>query len=365
MPQAHVSPPNVITGKHDVSYDTYLDQVMSRFPEDQRDRGDARTAQLMMQNLGVDTQWWSRAVDSDIVAGRGVGKRNQATLDDVVGMATEAVEQALLAGSVDPKSIDAVVLSNVSYWGSPGIISYLVQPCGLRQDVKKIELGRAACAGGATAFATAFDHVAAYPDARVLVVVAERLTTIHHGEDTAPMDLVYGRTFSDAAAASVVSGYRADDRELRKRLGRGMVITHTHEYQLPDSLGYYFSELNEKSMRFGSDKRAPKATAEIIPKVIEWMKREGIPDPEWVALHPGSAPIIRVMAKAFGIDPDVNGMARHSYRSLKGGNKGGAAVMEVLAFTCDDPPAEGAPGLLAAVGPGVNFVTCCGFFTHG
>ncbi|WP_406389712.1 hypothetical protein [Streptomyces sp. NBC_00887] len=47
-------------------------------------------------------------------------------------------------------------------------------------------------------------------------------------------------------------------------------------------------------------------------------------------------------------------MARpRSARSSEEGNTGGPAVLRILARTHDDPPAEGAEGLLFGVGPGL------------
>lgn len=361
--EAHISRPRVVLGKHPVNHDEYMEQVLSRFSEDQRRGAKARTAQLLTSNLGVETQHLSRPLRSPAVTGGGTAaQRAEATLTDVVDMGTDVIEAVLADTGVDRLDIDALVVSNVTHWGSPGISSHLRQRAGLRRDIDKIEMNSLACAGGAAAFARAFDYIAAYPDRKVLVVVPERLSTITHGDDKDPMDITYGWTFSDGAAGSMVSGYRQDDSNYRKSLGPGMVITHRHEFELPGTLTYYYGEEDHRGKHFRSDKRAPGATREIIPEVLLWMKRQGIPAPEWVALHPGSAKIIRIMAEAFNIDP---ALARYSYASLRGGNRGAAAVLDVLARTFDEPPADGAPGLLAAVGPGVNFVTCTGYFTHG
>ncbi|MFF4283187.1 hypothetical protein ACFY0Z_30945 [Streptomyces kronopolitis] len=366
MHAAHVSRPQVVRGEHEVSHDAYIDEVMSRFSKKERDGEQARKGRVMTHGLGIVTQHLSRPLKDLAVAGGGtVGDRNSASLEDILRMSPSAVEQALAEAGVGSEEIDAVVLSNISYWGSPGLISHLLQPCGLNPDVDKIELTGAACAGGATAFARAFDYIAAYPDRRVLVVVPERLSTILHGDDTDPMSVVYGRTFTDSVGASVVSGYRMGDREWSKQLGPGMVITQRHEYQLPNTLKFYFSGLDESGKHFGSDPKAPQVTAEIIPEVLLWMKRKDIPFPEWLALHPGSPRILQVMARAFGIDPDVDGPLRHSFKSLQKANHGAVAVSDVLAHLHDDPPPHWSPGLLAAVGPGVNFVTCTGFFSRG
>ncbi|MGY4958364.1 hypothetical protein [Streptomyces nigrescens] len=363
---AHLSCPRIVKGAYEVSQDEYIDMVMARFPEEERNGVDARSARLMTSNLGVVKQHLGLPLTSPAVAGGGkVGERNEASLEVILELTERAIKQCLAEAGVNPRDIDAIFLSNVTYWGSPGIISHLIKPCGFNPDVDKTELGSVACAGGATAYAKAFDYVTAYPDRRALVVATERLSTIIHGDDTDPMDITYGGTFGDTAGASVVSGYRADDRELIKRLGPGMVITNRHEYVMPDTLHFYRSRLDERGKGFGSNKRAPEVTAEIIPKVRAWMKSKGIPDPEWMVLHPGSKRILHVMAKSFGVDPDRNGVLRRSFDSLEDANKGAVGLLDVQRRTHADPPAHEAPGVMGGVGPGVNFVTLTGFFSRG
>lgn len=366
MRAAHVSCPQVELGGARVTHDDYMGQVLSRFPEGLREGADARKVRLMTRNLGVDTQYLSRPLDSTAVAGGGLaGEREEATLEDVLAMGVPAVERTLADTGVDRREVHAVVVSTVSRWGAPGIANHLVEACDLNRDVDKTEMNSVACAGGAAALAKAFDYISAYPDRRVLVVVPERLSTIIHGDDTDLMDITHGRSFSDSAAACIVSGYQEADRDRRRRLGPGMIITHRHEYQMPGTLGHYFGKEDHRGKHFRSNKEGVEVTRDIIPEVLSWMKHEGIPAPEWTALHPGSERIIRIMAKAWGIDPDVKGMARRSYESLREGNKGAVAALDVLARTHDDPPAHLSPGILAAVGPGVNFVTCAGYFSRG
>ncbi|MGW2028415.1 hypothetical protein [Streptomyces decoyicus] len=363
---AHLSCPRIVKGAYEVSQDEYIGNVMARFPEEERNGKTARSARLMTRNLGVVRQHLGRPLTSPAVAGGGmVGERNEASLEVILELTEKAIKQCLAETGVGPRDISAIFLCSVTYWGSPGIISHLIKPCGFNPDVDKTELGSVACAGGATAYAKAFDYIAAYPDRRVLVVAAERLSTIIHGDDTDPMDVTYGGTFGDTAGVSVVSGYRAGDRELVRRLGPGMVITNRQEYVMPDTLKFYHSQLDKRGKGFGSDKRAPDATAEIIPEVRAWMESQGIPDPEWVVLHPGSKRILQVMAKGFGVDPGRNGMLRHSFDSLEDANKGSVGVMDAQSLTHKDPPAHGAAGLMCGVGPGVNFVTLTGFFSHG
>ncbi|WP_053725202.1 hypothetical protein [Streptomyces sp. WM6378] len=52
-------------------------------------------------------------------------------------------------------------------------------------------------------------------------------------------------------------------------------------------------------------------------------------------------------------DPHADKLTRHAWATLREqGNLGGVAVMAVLSRTHDDPPADGARGLLLGFGPG-------------
>lgn len=373
---AHVSEPQVVPGSYPVTHPQYMNQVLSRLPKRERTSSHARKAQIMTNNLGVDTQYLSRPLESPVVAGGGLAgehaaannedalkkravERAAATRTDALKMGAAAVELALAKSGVDRGDINAIVVSHVTGWGSPGLASRIREECQLNPDIDKNEMNSVACAGGAAALARAFDYVTAYPDRKVLVVVAERLSTIIHGDHTDLMDITYGRSFSDSGAACIVSGY---SEENRKHLGPGMVITHRYEYEMPGTLDVYRGAEDHRGKEFKSDKRAPGATRDIIPEVLLWMKREGIAHPEWAALHPGSERIVQVMTEGFSFDPTL---AANSLASLREGNKGGAAVLDVFARLFAAPPAHGAPGILVGVGPGVNVVTCAGYFVRG
>ncbi|WP_435137331.1 PhlD [Actinacidiphila sp. bgisy144] len=292
----------------------------------------------IVRNLGVEHRYMSRTL-AELAEPEGAEARNAATVAAVNHLGAHAAADALHAARLDADEIDAVIAVHSSGVTMPGLGVHLAATLGLRPDALHIPVTQVGCTGGAWSLALAADLVAAQPDRRVLVVVAESLTSSYRPAEPGMVPAMYRALFGDSAAAAVVTA------EWR---GPGLRVERTWSHLLPDSARYYWMTLHDgKGQHFDSTSAAVSAVAECMPPLVDWLKDAGLP--QWVAAHPGGPKIINSVADGLPVPVDL----RHSWNSLREhGNTGGPAVLDVLRRIHQAPPPHGARGLVAAFGPG-------------
>ncbi|NJQ07890.1 PhlD [Streptomyces lonarensis] len=296
----------------------------------------------MVRSTGVEKRPWLRPPASTGAAD-GVGPRSRTAYGAARDLAVTAGRDALAAAGLRPCDIDAVVTSHTSSYTVPGLEVDLVRRLGLRPDVSRVGLATAACAGGAHALTQAARIARDLPDAAVLVVVSEALSTLFHPSgELSLQQVLYSGLFGDAAGAVVVTGDAAP------LAGRRVQVGEAWEYLLPDSEDAYWGVIDQPGIRFDSGARSRTAPGQVGPALGEWLARG--PAPQWAVVHPGGPGIISTTLEAIGMGPEDG---RHARDSLaEAGNLGGVAVLDVLSRTLAAPVPPTGPGLLVAHGPG-------------
>ncbi|MDX2565211.1 PhlD [Streptomyces sp. TX20-6-3] len=335
---AYVSTPSVILPDCEVSTAEIADDIQSHHGDHPR----LLVAQRAIANCGVRTRYFSHPLKSPLVSGgASVSERTRAAFVSALEMSKKAARKALEVAGITVRDVDAIVTSHVTGWAVPNLDVHLIRALGLSPRVRRIPMTTLACAGGAQSLVRANDLVMARPHERVLVVVAEALSTSYLHADTTIPAMIYKALFGDGAAAAVVTG---------SPLTAGFRIDETYEAWLPGSIDRYQGRLSPAGLHFDSDREAPRSAGKAMPAVQEWLAGR---DLDFPVIHPGAPGIIHEVASCLGFsDQD----ARHSYDSLSNnGNLGGPAVLDVLTRTASIPPTAGDHGLLIGFGPG--FVT--------
>ncbi|MEU8740523.1 type III polyketide synthase [Streptomyces halstedii] len=332
---AYVTTPQVTLPPHKITTSEILDDIRHHHHQHPR----LPVILRAITNSGVTTRHYTRPLHSPTVNGTAdVHERTQAAFDDALNMATQAADQAITHAGLTPADIDAVVTSHATGWSVPNLDVHLIARLGLKPTTRRLPMTTLACAGGVHSLIRAHDHVTAHPEAKVLVVATEALSTSYNHTDTSIPSMIYKALFADSAAATIVTA---------NPLQPGFRITDTLEYWLPDSLDRYAGRLDTTGMHFDSTRQAPASAAQTMPALRDWLGPRIV---DWSVIHPGGPSIIHDVATALGLD-DVD--AHHSYASLaENGNLGGASVLDVLARTHTTPPHDRALGVMVAFGPG-------------
>ncbi|MDX3165858.1 PhlD [Streptomyces scabiei] len=346
MPVAHVTRPAIALPPHHVSTDEICADIRRANP----DLPHLAVGLRIARSTQVSSRRFSRPLQHPAISGDApIAERNEIAFADAAALAVQAASQTLAQTGIGPQDIDCIVTSHTTSWTVPGLDIHLVQALGLRPDVRRIPMSTLGCVGGAQALVKAADHLAAHPGSRVLVVVAEMLSTVYNHRDTTKESMIYKTLFGDSAGACLVTD---------TPLGPGLLLESTWEYVLPDSRSRYAGRLDAHGLHFESTKSATAAITDVMPALHGFLDQQGLREVEFTILHPGGPRIILDAERQMRVDQDVGPgdeekLTQHSWASLREeGNLGGAAVLAVLARTHDDPPDDGARGVLLGFGPG-------------
>ncbi|MEV8605547.1 PhlD [Streptomyces griseoviridis] len=345
----YVSRPVVALPEHRVS----TGEIVADLERAGAGRRDLAAAVRIVRALGVETRYTSHPLER-LGQPETIADRNQWTVRAVNRLGAEAAAGALAAARLEAGQVDAVIAAHSSGIAMPGLSVHLARELGLRADVLHVPVTQVGCAGGAWALALAAELVTARPGRRVLVVAAEALSSCYRPAEPGHIPAMYRGLFADGAAAAVVS---SDPR------GPGLRIEDTWTYLLPDSTTAYWMEVAATGQHFDSTPAALRAVAGCMPPLVDWLKEAGPGAwPGWVAAHPGGPRIIHSVADGMPGGADL----RHAWSSLREhGNPGGPAVLDVLRRLHQDPPADGAPGLLCGFGPGFAAAAVRGRWSDG
>ncbi|BBB01875.1 putative type III polyketide synthase [Actinacidiphila reveromycinica] len=353
-----VGKPVVVRAPHEVSTDAIEADWLARWPPETRlpeQRRRLAGALRMVRSTTVANRPWVAPLEVVGDGARDAREVYEAAFAAVVDMAAEAAHGALAAAGLAPEDVDCVVTTHTTSWTIPQLDVALVNRLGLRRDVARVPAATLACAGGAHALVQATRYLAGRPEGVVLVVAGEALSILHMPwREPTRTGVLYGALFGDSAGAAVVAGAGRRQEDSARRLvaaGGGLVAdVETWEW-LQHGESPYWGELHPGGVpgagriTFESNRDATKGARETMPHLVKWLNGRQV---DWAVVHPGGPGIIADTVDALGLPPEAG---RHSADSLRGGNLGGVAVLDVLRRTLDEGPARG-PGLLVAYGPG-------------
>lgn len=347
---AHATRPVVIHPPHWVSTEALLDNIRAHHPDHPKLGAILR----VIRNTGVQQRAFANPLDSPEVSGHtGAIARNTQAWNDARPLAEQAAAQALDEAGLRPIDVDAIITSHTTSWAVPQLDVHLTNHLGLRPNVRRLAYTTLGCVGGAQALAHAAHHIAARLGSRVLVVVAEVISTTYHHSNTSIDAMIYKGLFGDSAAATIVS-----DQPLQP----GLRIDDSWEYLLPQSIdSSYWGELDPAGKHFASDPAATKAPGQVMPHLLAWLDKQGATSPDFTVIHAGGPAILNAVQA--GLDLTDTQLA-HSWASLQEvGNLGGASVLDVLARAHAAPPAGGDRGVMLAYGPGFATTALTGTWT--
>ncbi|MGP9019577.1 PhlD [Streptomyces sp. BR1] len=340
----HIALPSVVLPEHIVATDEICADIRRAHPDRPRLEAHLRIARATT----VRTRRFTRPLHAPTVAGNAtIEERNRAAYEDALRLAAQAGREALAHAGLEPDDIDCVITSHTTSWTVPSLDVALVRELGLRPDVRRIPMATVGCAGGAHGLVRAHQDIAAHPGSHVLVVVAECLSTATYNHtDTSRESMIYKVLFGDGSGAVVVSDTPA-------WAGPSFVIEDTFEYVLPDSIDRYQGRLSGAGLHFDSTSAATAALNDSLPAVRKWLGGSGRAL-EFAVVHPGGPRVLEDAAVGFGLNGDRDhGDLRHAWASLAAnGNLGGSAVLDVLARTFAQAPADRQYGLIIGFGPG-------------
>lgn len=335
---ATMSRPQIALPQHQVSLDDICKLIERLHPDAP---GVDRVVRSILPATQVATRYFVRDPE-EVLSTSDIARDLPATVKALAALAERAARAALQDAALDPGEVDCLIVTSVTGYVMPGLDVTLIDALGLSPHTRRIPQAQIGCAGTAWALARAREQVALYPGAKVLLVAAESFSSGFQPADVSLDAMIFKGLGGDGAAACIV-------RDTREAAGPGLVIEESWDYLLPASAHYYKMHIDEAGPHFFSTRLATKAVGAVLPPLRTWLDARAWPI-EWAAVHTGGPLVLNAAADGLGLDErDL----RHSWASLRQiGNVTSVGLHDVIARLHDDPPTDGARGVIVAFGPG-------------
>lgn len=311
--------------------------------------GRSQTGRLMLRkiqsNAQVATRHFARPL-AELRALTDFTDANRVWLQTALELGEQVLTEALEAAGTQPREVDAVISTTVTGLAVPSLEARLAHRVGLRPDVRRIPLFGNGCAGGAAGLARLREYLLAHPDGTAVLLSVELCSLAYQMHDTSLANIVAGSLFGDGAAAVVATG-------TRRRHQDGPELLDTQSHLVPgteEALGW---DIGSHGLRILLAPEVPALTAEHLPKAVHDLLGRHALTPDEVAtwiVHGGGPKVLTSVEQALGLPPDALEPTRRSL--AEHGNLSSASVLHVLHTVMTTPPPAGAPGLIAAMGPG-------------
>ncbi|WP_217169356.1 type III polyketide synthase [Streptomyces sp. AC512_CC834] len=383
---AYLCPPAVIHGEHSVKTQEIVAEVQGRHPH----AAWAPRVDGIAASTGIETRGWMLPLETAVAPGTGGGlpaagtgparealARDGFTEQDVdravaaleaipapqtvqerTAPAWEAVQSygeraargALQIAGLDASDVDCLITSNSTTPALPGLDVALANRLPLRGDTMLLPAAQWACVAGTRSLALAADLVAADPDRVVLVVISEALSTTYQPGDDTLESLIVRLLFADTAVAAVVTGRPRPESVLR--------LDSAWHHTLPGTQDLHRLETRADGTHFVMDRRGPRAVQETVTAMWEWLRVrfEDDPDawhPDVLLAHPGGTRVLEYMEQTMPQEWP-SGLLEFSRDSYTSGNRGGAAVFDILRRAHDAGQPAGSRAVLYAAAPGLT-----------
>lgn len=284
-----------------------------------------------------------------IPAQRTIEERTAPAWEAVQEYGERAAHRALQAAGLDAGDVDCLITSHSTTPALPGLDVALLNRLGLRQDVLLLPATQWACIAGTRSLALAAELVAADPDRVVLIVISEALSTTYQPADDTLESLIVRLLFADTAVAAVVTGRPRPQSVLR--------LDAAWHHSLPGTAHLHRLDTRADGTHFVMDRSGPRAVQSTVEAMWQWLRVRHQDDPGWhpdlLVAHPGGTRVLEYMEQTMPADWPA-GLLAHSRDSYTTGNRGGAAVFDILRRAQLAGQRAGARTVLYAAAPGLT-----------
>lgn len=297
----------------------------------------ARSSGVEARNLAMPLARYSQL--------SGFTEANEVFVDVAVGLAEQALENALSEARIRPDEVDVIFSTTVTGLAVPTIDARLATKVGLRPDVKRVPLFGLGCVAGAAGVARMHDYLRAFPQQVAVLVAVELCSLTMQRDDHSLANLVATSLFGDGAAAVVAAG--------AQRGAPGPQVLATRSRLYPDSENVMGWEIGTSGFKIVLSAGVPDVAEKYLGEDVNLFLAEfGLTPSDidtWVC-HPGGPRVIEAVQDVLELPPIALDRTRESLREH--GNLSSVSVLDVLRANLADPPPPGSLGMMVAMGPG-------------
>ncbi|TKS55777.1 type III polyketide synthase [Mesohalobacter halotolerans] len=256
----------------------------------------------------------------------------------------QVLEKALSKSGWKPESLDYIITVSCTGIMIPSLDAYLINSCGLKQNIVRLPITEMGCVGGVSAMIYAYQFLKSNPNKRAAIIAFESPTATFQYDDKSMVNIVSSAIFGDGAACVLMSSNPED---------KGVEVIADQMYHFYDKTHMMGFDLVNTGLKMILDIEVPDTIAEHFPKIIEpFLKHHNldIKDIDHLIFHPGGKKIIEAVDNLFGkLGKNIN----HTKAVLKEfGNMSSATVLFVLERFMDEPQPKDTIGMVLSFGPG-------------
>ena len=304
----------------------------------------------IFRNSGVATRYSVLPI-RELLLDPPLGEKNRLYIEHATNLAMSALRRLFDETGAAASEVDLLVTVSCTGFAIPAIDARILERIGFRPDVRRIPVTALGCAAGAAGIRIADDFLRGVPRGTAVVLAVETPTLTFQPTDRTADHIVSCAIFGDGAAAALLRGGESE------RAAPGLEIGASTTRFFPASLDLMGYDLEATGFHIYLSSRIPRfVREEVAPTVAAFLGSEGVAPAEidsWI-VHPGGPKILDVIEDALDLARGGLTLSRPALRDH--GNLSSATVLFMLAeafrLARENPPAEGAPALLAAVGPG-------------
>lgn len=266
-----------------------------------------------------------------------------------VALSARALEGALENARTDPRSLDFLAVSTCTGYLCPGISSRLLEACGLRSDVRCLDVVGMGCGSAIPALEAAHNFAAANPGARAAALSTEICSAAIFWEDE-PDLIVSNSIFGDGSAAVILSGSGSPGTASIRRFGSLTQPEWRETLRFRTQGGRLRNVLH---------KDVPSIAAACLKSLIGKTLREAEKNPgqvdHWL-FHSGGTKVLDAVALSLGLPDEKMRISRGVLRNH--GNLSSPTVLYALKELLDSKPKSGQTVLLSSFGAGFTAHVC-------
>ncbi len=256
----------------------------------------------------------------------------------------QVLEKALSKSGWKAESLDYIITVSCTGIMIPSLDAYLINSCGLKQNIVRLPITEMGCVGGVSAMIYAYQFLKSNPNKRAAIIAFESPTATFQYDDKSMVNIVSSAIFGDGAACVLMSSNLED---------KGVEVIADQMYHFYDNTHMMGFDLVNTGLKMILDIEVPDTIAEHFPRIIGPFLEQhdlDISDIEHLIFHPGGKKIIQTVEGLFGkMGKNIN----HTKAVLQEyGNMSSATVLFVLEKFMAEPQAKDSIGMMLSFGPG-------------
>jgi len=256
----------------------------------------------------------------------------------------QVLEKALSKSGWKAESLDYIITVSCTGIMIPSLDAYLINSCGLKQNIVRLPITEMGCVGGVSAMIYAYQFLKSNPNKRAAIIAFESPTATFQYDDKSMVNIVSSAIFGDGAACVLMSSNPKDN---------GLEVIGDQMYHFFDQTHMMGFNLVNSGLKMVLDIEVPDKIAEHFPHIIgPFLKQNDldIGDVEHLIFHPGGKKIIQTVEELFGkMGKNIN----HTKAVLQEyGNMSSATVLFVLEKFMAESQAKDSIGMMLSFGPG-------------